>query len=278
MLRTHILKGFSDVESALWVHKYYPGLNIKQMVKIALDNGYTVTDTVNYEIAQLLCEWGLADKKSRTLTPVGGVFYSVWETKRSVAIDILHGMQYSLWTAKSSEENIASWAYKIICDYLWERQELPRSDQLVTYINDLRSEQRDTTISHIGNAFSSKSINDAYDWLLPLEPPVLDGVSVGSQARSFRSATFRRRQFCSTALFVMGLAYIARESGSDFGDLIRIDDDRKKAICSYCLIEETSFDMMLDDALRKVPFISLQKEWDTYFIMDREPEIADFLE
>jgi len=278
MSRTHILKGFCDIESALWVHKYHPGLTLKEMVNIALGNGYGVTDTVRFEVAQLLNEWGLVDKKSKSLTPSGVVFYSMWQIKRRIAVDILHGLQYGLWTRNAPEQNIASWAYKIICDYLWERQELPRSDQLVTYINDLRSEQRDTTISDIGNAFSSKSINDAYDWLLPLEPPVLDGVSVGSQARSFRSATFSRRQFCSTALFVMGLAYIARESGSDFGDLIRIDDDRKKAICSYCLIEETSFDMMLDDALRKAPFISLQKEWDTYFIMDREPEIADFLE
>ena len=56
MARSHILKGFSDLESALWVHKYYPGLTIRQMVQTALENGYTVTDTARYEAVQLLRE------------------------------------------------------------------------------------------------------------------------------------------------------------------------------------------------------------------------------
>ena len=271
MARSHILKGFSDLESALWVYKYHSGLTIKEMIKVALENGYAVTDK-NYEISQLLHEWGLADKETRELTPKGKAFYSLWETKRNVAIDVLHGLQYGLWTRNAQDQNIASWAYKMTCDYLWERQALPQSRQLAAYINDLRAEHEDIIPPDIGNAFSSKSINDAYDWLLPLEPPVLDGVSVGTQAKSFKNATY-----CQTELFVMGLAYVARESGNNFGDLVKIDDDRKRAICSFCLIDETSFDMMLDDALRKVPYISVQDPWDLYIVINREPEIADFL-
>ncbi len=37
MARSHILKAFSDLESALWIHKYHPGLTIKQMVRTAQD-------------------------------------------------------------------------------------------------------------------------------------------------------------------------------------------------------------------------------------------------
>ena len=277
MARSHILKGFSDLESALWVHKYHPGLTIKKMVEVASENGYAVTDTAKYEAAQVLNEWGLADKENRVLIPKGEAFYSLWETKRSVAIDVLHGLQYGLWTRNAPDQNVASWAYKMICDYLWERQTLPESKPLAAYINDLRAEHEDIIPPDIGNAFSNKSINDAYDWFLPFDPPVLEGVSVGSHAKSFRNATFKRRPFCSTALFVMGLAYIAREAGIRFGDLVKIDDDRKRALCAFCLLEETSFDMMLDDVLRKVPYISLQKDWELYVVINREPEIADFL-
>jgi len=276
MARSHILRGFSDLESALWLHKYHSGLTIKEMVNVALENGYTITDTARYEIAQLLHEWGLADKENRTLTTKGEAFDSLWEIKRNVAIDVLHGLQYGLWTRKTPNENIASWAYKMICDYLWETQTLPESKELASYVSDLRAEYEDMILIEDGKAFRGLSILNAYDWLLPLDPPVLHGVSVGSQAKSFKSATFERRQFCSTELFVMGLAYIVREDDNQFGDLVKIDDDRKRAICSFCLIEETSFDMMLNDALRKASYISLQKEWDIYVVINREPQIADF--
>ena len=119
MARSHILKGFSDLESALWIHRYHPGLTIRQMVRTAVDSGYEVTDTANYEISQLLHEWRFADKQDRVLTSEGEAFYSLWETKRRVAIDVLHGRQYGLWTQNQPDQNIASWAYKNICDYLW---------------------------------------------------------------------------------------------------------------------------------------------------------------
>jgi hypothetical protein len=276
MARSHILKGFSDIESALWVHKYYPGLTGEQMVKTVLENGYTVTDTANYEIAQLLHEWGLTDKKSRTLTSQGEAFYSLWETKRSVAIDVLHGLQYSLWTKKTPKKNIASWAYKTICDYLWERELLLETTELIRYIGNLRNISSNTIPPDVGNAFSNKSINDAYDWLLPLEPPVMYGVE-GIQIKSYKNATFKQRQFCSPALFIMGLAYVVREEGYQFGDLVKIDEEQRQKVCSCCLIEPTSFDMMLDNALRMISYISLQKQWDLYIAIDRKPEISDFL-
>ncbi len=271
MARSHILKGFSDVESALWVHKYCPGLTIRQMVKTALENGYTVTDTARYEAVQLLTEWGLADGKSRALTPEGEAFYSLWETKRSAAIDFLHGRQYGLWTHSAPDQNIASWAYKNICDYLWTRQTLPDRDRdLVAYIHDLRASDEVVIPQEIGNAFSKKSIADAYDWLRPLDPPVFEN----GEDR----ATFAQRPYCSTPLFVMGLGYLVRESDTAFGALVKIDDTRKLAVCRFCLIDETGFDLMLDEALRQVSHLSVQRSWDGIYVeLNREPQIGDFL-
>jgi len=246
------------------------------MVKTAIENGYIVTDNVNYEIAQLLHEWGLADKNNRNLTSEGEVFYTLWETKRSVAIDILHGLQYTLWTKESPEKNIASWAYKTVCDYLWERQSLPETNELLQYIENVRTMQNDVIPSDIGNAFSNKSIKDAYDWIIPLEPPVMYGVEE-TQMRSYMNAEFKHREFCYPALFILALAYIAREERYAYGDLIKIDEEQKQKICSCCLIQITSFDMMLDNALRMVPYLSLQKQWDTYVVMNWAPELSDFL-
>lgn len=279
MARSHILKGFSDLESALWVHKYHPGLTIRrQMVKVALENGYSVTDTARYEAVQLLSEWGLVDGKGGSLTSEGQAFYSLWETKRSTAIDFLHGRQYGLWTQNQPDQNIASWAYKNICDYLWTRQTLPDKDRdLVAYINDLRASDEVVIPPDMGNAFSNKSINDAYDWLLPLDPPVL--ANGGVERKSLKGATFAQRAFCSTLLFLMGLGYIVRETDTAFGDLVKIDDTRKQAVCRFCLISEIGFDLMLDEALRQVSYLSVQRDWDgIYMVLNQEPEVRDFIE
>ena len=276
MARSHILKGFSDLESALWIHKYHSGLTIRKMVKVALENGYEVTDTVNYEISQLLHEWEIADKQSRKLTPEGQAFYSLWETKRNTAIDFLHGRQYGLWTQSQPDQNISSWAYKSICDYLWTRQTLPDKGDLVTYINDLRASDEVVIPPDMGNAFSNKSINDAYDWLRPLDPPVL--AYGGVERKSLKGATFAQRAFCSTLLFLSGLGYIVRESDTAFGDLVKIDDTRKQAVCRFCLISETGFDLMLDEALRQVSYLSVQRDWDgIYMVLNQEPEVRDFI-
>ena len=98
MPRLHILKGFSDLEGALWALKYHPGLRTRpEIISTILAGGYTVTDRARFEILQLLGEWELADIKKRKLTPRGESFYSLWEMKRQVAIDVLHGLQYGLW-------------------------------------------------------------------------------------------------------------------------------------------------------------------------------------
>ena len=251
MARLHILKGFSDLESALWVHKHHPGLTIRQMVRTARENGYEVTDTTKYDISQLLCEWGLVKKKNRALTQKGEAFYLLWQAKRDVAVDVLHGLQYSLWTVNRPAQNLASWAYKVICDHLWQSNAVPSDlDTLVIFLRKTCEKQPHIVSSGTGPAFSAKSVSNALDWLLGLTPPVLHGVSVTRGGKkSFRNAHFSRRSSCSTLLFVIAMAYVARESENPF----QLGDEQRRAVCRFCLIEEPAFDSMTTDAIEKAP-------------------------
>ena len=277
MPRLHILKGFSDLEGVLWVLKYHPRLRTRpEIISTILTNGFTVTDQARFEILQLLGEWGLADIKKRQLTPQGKEFYLLWEMKREVAIDVLHGLQYGLWTQQAPTQNLASWAYQRVCDYLWDYQELPKTQDLITYIYDSR-EALDEKQGNIVDAFSTKSVNSAYDWLLQLSPLVLQGVSeTSSGRRNFRNAIFTRRSYCSPALFLMGLSWGAQEGGNEFGDLVAIDDERKLQVCRFCLIKENGFDFMLNQTLRRFSHLSVRRLGGLYMVIEREPQIADF--
>ena len=269
MSRLHILKGFSDLESALWVLKDKPGLQRPDMVRTVREKGFTVTNKA-YEIVLLLGEWGLVEGKQQKLTPDGNEFYTLWEKNPNVAVDVLHGLQYGLWSQCTPEQHIASWAYQQVCDYLWDYQILPEDENLVSHIYDNFFDIRNA-------AFDSKSVKGAYDWLLPLSPPVFKGVSESSSGRrNFKKATFIRRTSCSPALFLMGLSWMAREAGNEFGELVAIDRERRLSVCRFCLIEENQFDFMLKETLRRFSYISVQRTVGLYLTIEREPKIADF--
>ncbi len=276
MPRLHILKGFSDLESALWVLKDKPGLQRRDMVRAVREKGFTVTNKA-YEIVLLLSEWGLAESAQQKLTPEGNEFYSLWEKNSNAAVDVLHGLQYGLWSQYTPEQHIASWAYQQVCNYLWDYQTLPEDQNLVAHIYDSLLDWNNSQFD-IGNAaFDSKSVKGAYDWLLPLSPPVFQGISETSGGRrNFRGAIFTRRASCSPALFLMGLSWMAREAGNEFGDLVAIDAARRLSVCRFCLIEENQFDFMLNETLRRFSYISVQRTVGLYLVIEREPKIADF--
>lgn len=145
MSRIHILKGFSDVDSALWVLKYHPGPQSRSdLVQKVRDNGYTVPNE-DYEVILLLIEWGLVLCKRQELTQKGEEFYSLWEMKRDVAIDVLHGLQY-----------LAGWSYREVCNYLWDSDTIPMQEDVIRHIYDRLSDRTE----HQGNAaFDAKSVN-----------------------------------------------------------------------------------------------------------------------
>ena len=277
MARIHILKGFSDLGGALWVLKYHPELCTRsEIVDTILENGLIVSDRTRFEILQLLYEWGIAESKAYQLTPKGKHFYSLWEMKPEIAIDVLHGLQYNLWTKHVPDQNQASWAYQRVCGYLWEYQTLPKPQDLIAYVYDSLGDL-EGAYYNIANAFSSKSVNGAYDWLLPLEPPVLKDVSETSTGRrNFRRASFTRRTRCAPALFLMGLSWVARETGIGYGELVEITDERRLDVCRFCLIEESSFDIMLNQVLTRFDFLSAQQIGRFFVVIQREPQIIDF--
>ena len=273
MSRIHILKGFSDVDSALWALKYHPGPRSRSdLVQIVRDNGYTVANK-DYEVILLLTEWGLAQRKAQELTQKGVEFYHLWEMKRDVAIDVLYGLQY-----------LAEWSYQAVCNYLWDSNTMPTQDDIITHIYDELSYQTGHQIDietdasdRKKEAFDRKSVNHAYDWLLALSPPVLKGVRETANGRNFKNATFTRRSYCSTALFLMGLDWVARESGNTYGDLWAIREEQRQRVCRFCLIDESRFDFMFNETLSRFPnYLSVRQSGGLYVLINNEPQLSDF--
>ena len=273
--RMDVNKGFSDLDGALWVLKNHPGLRkLDDMVHAAIENGYSVTDRKGYRIVLSLKEWGLAHHKQRRLTSKGEDFYSLWQRNRNTAIDVLHGLQYGLWTQHTPSQHLASWTYQYICDYLWTHQVLPKTSDCVSDLYDSLEDLGEGQVNSQNSSVDSRAVTNTYDWLLPLSPPVFEGVSEQAGGKSFKNATFTQRAFCSSALFLMGLSWFAREAGNEFGELVAINQERKEQVCRFCLIERTQFDFMLTEVVRRFSYVSAQRS--DYIVIGREPQMSDF--
>ena len=278
MSRIDVHQGFSDLSGALWVLKNSPGLrSYPEMVRVAEENGHTVANRKVNRVMLSLKEWGLADSKQHRLTPEGDAFYSLWQRNRDTAIDVLHGLQYSLWTQHAPAQHLASWTYQRICDYLWNHQMVPKSRDFVNYIYDSLEDLGESHVNSRSASVNPRSVTNTYGWLLPLSPPVLKGVGENANGKDFRRAEFTRRPYCSRALFLMGLSWVMREAGNQFGDLVAIDAERKDQVCRFCLIESIRFDAMLSETHRHFSFLSTQRTDKLhYVVVGREPAIADF--
>lgn len=279
MSRIDVNQGFSDLNGALWVLKNNPGLrSYAEMVRVAEENGYTVTDRKSYRVMASLKEWGLADSKQRRFTPEGDDFHSLWQRNRNTAIDVLHGLQYGLWTQHAPTQHLASWTYQHICDYLWHHQIVQKHRDFINYIYDSLDDLGESHINSRSASVNRRSVPNAYSWLLPLSPAVLKGVTANENGvKNFRHAVFTRRSYCSPALFLMGLSWVIREAGNQFGDLVAIDAERKEQVCRFCLIEDIRFDVMLSETHRRFSFLSTQRTDKLHYaVVSREPTIADF--
>lgn len=279
MSRINVHQGFSDLSGALWVLKNRPGLrSYPEMVSVAEENGHTVADRKEYRVMSSLKAWGLADSKQHRLTPEGDAFYSLWQRNRATAIDVLHGLQYSLWTQHAPTQHLASWTYQRVCDYLWNHQMVPKSRDFVNYIYDSLEDLGESHVNSRSASVNRSSVTNTYGWLLPLSPPVLKGVRENANGtKDFRHAGFTRRPHCSPALFLMGLSWVMREAGNQLGDLVAIDAERKDQVCRFCLIESIRFDAMLSETHRHFSFLSTQRTDKLhYVVVGREPAIADF--
>lgn len=276
MARTHILKGFADINAALWVCHNYPGNNVPDMVALCQQHGQRVSDTANFEACQVIHEWGLAHKQTRSLTAAGEAFYQIWQERRNEAVDLLHGLQYQQWSKLSPEEHPASWAYKMICDILWYTQQVPKAKDFAYLVASQRLANGPAP-KRSSNAFSTKSVHDAYDWLLPLRPPVLLGVTSTPQRRTFKDAVFVRRASCSLSLLVMALAYVLRETEQHLGQPWTLGEAEQYQVCAACLIEPELLPFLLEQAVAAYPqFLAVELSSQPKIALLRPVELEDF--
>ncbi len=258
----------SDLAATLVTLEEYPNLStINDIVSHADSLGLSIRDRQRLDALVVARELGLVDEGSNILTRSGKALAGLHWDKPDLFVDVVHGLQYTLWSKDHPELFCFSWSYRTVCQILWESgsKDLPGRRDLAS---EVESKAR-LAFERADIAFSRRSIGGAVYWLSEVKPPVLDE----------EETRFSRRAFCPPELFVMAVNFVYRTREIDYGVNLLLGDENRYAICQACLLDPECFDRVLEYAVAQFDYLhkGIGGGWGQYLSLDRACNLEEFI-
>ncbi len=171
------------------------------------------------------------------LTPFGEWLRKLADSYPEQLIEAFHGHLYTLHLF--NPEVRFSFAYSVICDWLWERRETVVDSRIVAELVGIVVEKGSEVygIPPEEIAFSVNSVRGAFNWLKSLQPPVFERDPSG------KVWLFRRRRQCSPLSVLWALSAWWQLKGVGVGEWVTWGSDLEEFL-SRCLL--------LDDGCAKI--------------------------
>lgn len=200
---------------------------------------YNYTDAKAESVTMAL-QLGLLERTSAgfQMTSLARLIHTL---RPGVREDVLHFLLHTGSHADPQGRG-RSWAYRTLCDRLWEAERLILSSAEITQLTDEIMTAAQTAFPNTkGFSFSRKSVNGMRAWLGSLAPPVMS------------TGQFHRREVCSRELLLLAIGAVAKSDGTQLDTELLLTPDRRKAICRICLLDPPSLDRRLDALLPSFP-------------------------
>jgi len=81
--------------------------------------GFTIRDRQHLDALITARDLGLVAREQNTLTDDGRTLTQMEMNKPDLFTDVVHGLQYVLWSESRSSVNCFSWSYRALCQMLW---------------------------------------------------------------------------------------------------------------------------------------------------------------
>jgi hypothetical protein len=120
-------------------------------------------------------------------------------------------------------------------------------------------------------SFSRDSVRGVLQWLIELDPPVIDS--------SQKTRLFRQRSFCPPETFILGVDYLYRLEGADYQTNMLLDANKQTELCRVCMLESAAFDSVFEWAAGQYDYLQrgTRGGWGTYALLTRQPQLSDFV-
>lgn len=119
--------------------------------------------------------------------------------------ELIHFTYYTLYNETVRMPRF-SWAYRLVCDYLWEARDLVIDGHRLVALVEESAQSLFADYDQFGVSFSLNSVAGILNWLEALNPPAVVRTQDGSRR-------FVRRLSCPAELLLLALDYIRLDSG-----------------------------------------------------------------
>jgi hypothetical protein len=255
-----------DMLAVLTVLHSFPNLgSVNEIVEQAEQIGFEIRDRLRLEALTTARDLGLVERTANRLTQAGHAVFEIESNKPALFPDIIHGLQYSLWSSENQWVNCFSWTYRSTCQTLWQ------TGKAILDRRGLASEIEATARSRFGRddiSLSPKSVGGVLLWLKNLRPSVLQDEN-----------EFAVRQFCPPELFLMAVDHVYKTDDLEYGANLLLNDPRQEAICQMCLMDVLGFERVLQYALTQSALLEkgIGGGWGYYLRLEREVRLEDIL-
>jgi len=226
------------------------------------------------EVQSIAERMGLLNKQKNSIT-VSESGRLLIRLKLMIIPEVLHFLIYTGWHEKNPMEFLPAWAYRYICDYLWNNPEYRLSDEQVEQIISEIIVQAETNFEALelgeiaGVSFSAKSIRGARRWLDALTPAVIE------------NNVFARRTFCPPELLLLAIGWVFRDEPDPIDVPLLLTRLQRDAICRLCLLDPKFFDRTLDWLLPRFPKVILSEDKAGFYgrsiRLRKLPSLADII-
>ena len=218
-----------------------------------------------FSILRLLA---LIQGKNRALSEKGRQLVQIIAHNPTLSTETFHLLFYTTWDAHRPTEKCSSWSYRRLCNILWNSMSTRiAKDTLASQLTDEIKQQFPDAQPSVG----PDTVRATSAWLARLDPPCL--------FENNGKPTFERRSFCSPELLLFATDFIYRENKISYASNVLLTEGHRDDICRLCLLNEESFDTVLDLSLSQFDFLrrGVGGGWGTYLILERQPELRDLL-
>lgn len=212
-----------------------------------------------------------------SLSEAGQLIFELYKAKSDLWGDLLHFLQYTLWTQSKPKLNGFSWTYRSLSDYLWQigtASEIDHSffEPLVSLLINQAENSPYFEIDQTRKAaisLSRDSLRAGYYWLGALVPPVID------------NNNFTRRYFCPPELMLLAIGWVAQQTEGELGIDFLLTPERREMICKVCLLDPSVLDRTLDWTLPLYPAVMVAGTsagaYGRFLRLLKWPEMSDLL-
>jgi hypothetical protein len=184
----------------------------------------------------------LTGKGVPQLTQMGIELHRIGQRRPELIGELFHFLHYSRWRPNDPTEDTMFFTYRDYCELLYEEKTIDLNTRRDRFSAEMtyRISNAPCFVELLSNlakgavSLSKNSLMGIEHWLEKLSPEVI------------ANDQFNLRHYCPPELLLMAFGYVTEMTNAQLGIEQPLTDERRKMLCSLCLIDDSVLNQILE--------------------------------